>query len=97
MDERFLHILDSNDGADTSRKFFKNTSADYLMKKCKDMEQHNMDMFCRFIYMGKAMIDYAADGDLKNFKRIFAESNDKELMFYHMAKSFKAAIKHKRM
>ena len=56
-----------------------------------------MHKFCRFIYMGKAMIDYAAEGDIKNFKRLFVESDDKELMFWHMNKSFKAALRGKKL
>ena len=67
------------------------------MNKCKQLEKHNMDKFCRFIYMGKAMIDYATDGDLENFKRLFVESDDKEIMFWHVAKSFRAAVKHKKL
>mgnify|MGYP001018988432 FL=1 len=34
--------------------------------------------------MGKAMLDYAIEGDLENFKRLFAEADDKELMFWHV-------------
>jgi hypothetical protein len=30
-DERFLHIMQNSEGADLSRKFFKNTTAPYLM------------------------------------------------------------------
>ena len=47
--------------------------------------------------MGKAMIDYAAEGDLDNFKRLFVESDDKELMYWHMVKSFKAALRNKQL
>lgn len=54
-----------------------------------------MDKFCRFIYMGKAMIDYAAEGDLKNFKRLFEEADSKELMYWHVTKGFKAGVKAK--
>eukprot|EP00349_Pseudokeronopsis_sp_Brazil_P007697 CAMPEP_0202967724 /NCGR_PEP_ID=MMETSP1396-20130829/12724_1 /ASSEMBLY_ACC=CAM_ASM_000872 /TAXON_ID= /ORGANISM="Pseudokeronopsis sp., Strain Brazil" /LENGTH=73 /DNA_ID=CAMNT_0049693137 /DNA_START=62 /DNA_END=283 /DNA_ORIENTATION=+ len=39
------------------------------------------------------MIKYASEGDAANFKRLFFESNDKELMFWHVQKAFKAAIK----
>jgi hypothetical protein len=45
--------------------------------------------------MGKAMIDYAAKGDLENFKRLLEESDDKELMFWHVTKGLKAAVKNK--
>jgi hypothetical protein len=47
--------------------------------------------------MGKAMIDYATEGDLANFKRLFVESDDKEIMFWHVSKAFKAAVKHKKL
>ena len=33
-DERFLHIISQSEGADMSRKYFKNTTGDYLMAKC---------------------------------------------------------------
>ena len=96
-DPRFLHILGSSEGADVSRRYFKNIQPHYLMKKCKNLETHNMDLFCRFIYMGKAMIDYAAAGDLNNFKRLFSEADDKEILYWHLTKCLKAAIKNKRM
>ena len=43
--------------------------------------------------MGKALIDYCTEGDLENFKRLFIESDDKELMYWHMTKCFKAALR----
>jgi hypothetical protein len=45
--------------------------------------------------MGKAMIDYAARGDIVNFQRLLEESEDKELMYWHVTKSLKAAVKNK--
>jgi hypothetical protein len=30
-DPRFLHIIKTNEGTNPERKFFKNTSGDYLM------------------------------------------------------------------
>ena len=96
-DNRFLHIIMSDDGADIKRKFFKNISAEYLMAKTKHLEKHNLGMFCRFIHMGKALIDYCVAGDLKNFKRLFAESDDKEIMYWHMTKCFKAAMKARKL
>jgi len=92
-----MHIIMSDEGADINRKFFKNISAEYLMAKIKHMEKHNRDMFCRFIYMGKALIDYCTEGDLKNFKRLFADSDDKEIMYWHMQKCFKAAMKARKL
>ena len=70
-DVRFQHGLMSEYGPniDVNRKFFKNTNGAYLMSKVKFLEKHNLDKFMRFIYMGKAMIDYASEGDLENFKR----------------------------
>ena len=41
------------------------------------------------------MIDYSAAGDVANFKRLFTDSDDKELMYWHMTKSFKAALRNK--
>ena len=48
------------------------------------LEKYDLDKFVRFIYMGKAMIDYAAEGDLENFKRLFAEADVKEIMYWHI-------------
>jgi hypothetical protein len=47
--------------------------------------------------MGKQMIDFATDGNLEEFKRLFVEADDKEIMFWHVAKSFKAAVKFKQL
>jgi hypothetical protein len=77
------------------RKFFKNVEPEYLMLKCQQMERYDVSMFMRFIHMGKAMIDYAEAGDLENFKRLFLESQDKEIMYWHVSKCFKAALRAK--
>ena len=82
---------------DVNRKFFKNTNGLYLMNKVKWLEKNDRDKFMRFIYMGKAMIDYAEEGDLKNFKRLFSESDNFELMYWHVSKGFKAAVKARRL
>lgn len=47
--------------------------------------------------MGKAMIDYADRGDLDNFKRLLTDSDDQELMFWHVTKAFKAAVKNRKI
>lgn len=54
-------------------------------------------MFFRFVCMGKAMIDYAERGDLDNFSRLLFESEDKELMFWHVSKGFKSAVKNRHL
>ena len=43
--------------------------------------------------MGKNLIDYATSGDLENFKRTFVAADDKEILFWHITKSFKASVK----
>jgi hypothetical protein len=96
-DERILHILSESEGADITRRYFKNTSGEYLMAKCTQLERYNLNKFTRFIYMGKAMLDYAKDDDLDSFKRLFAEADDKELMFWHVQKAFKAVVKAKKL
>jgi hypothetical protein len=97
-DPRFWHTPYKDDTTvDLKRKFFKNTSADYLMGKVKFMEANDVSLFIRFIHMGKAMIDYTTEGDLENFKRLFAEADDKEMMFWHVSKCFKAAVKGKKL
>ena len=54
-------------------------------------------MFYRFICMGKSLVEYAASGDLYNFRRLFLESDDFDLMFWHVTKAFKAAVKNKQI
>ena len=97
-DPRFWHTPYTDDSTiDLNSKFFKNTSADYLMGKIKFMEANDKGLFMRFIKTGKQMIDYCNQGDLENFKRLFSEADDKELMFWHVSKCFKAAIKTKKL
>ena len=43
--------------------------------------------------MGKTLIDHAINGELDMFKRVFVAADDKELLFWHITKSFKAAVK----
>lgn len=47
-----------------------------IRQKAKKLEQENVDLFFRFVCMGKAMIEYAERGDLDNFKRLLLESDD---------------------
>ena len=63
--------------------------------KAKNLELHNKEKFIRFISMGKTMIDYCNADDLPNFKRLFVNADDKELMYWHLTKCFKAALKAK--
>ncbi|CDW81211.1 ankyrin repeat domain protein [Stylonychia lemnae] len=94
-----------------SKKVFTNTDGGYLMyifliqyqfqskirEKAKKLEKENVDLFFRFVCMGKAMIDYADRGDLENFERLLRESDDQELMFWHVTKGLKAAVKNRRI
>mmetsp|Transcript_13050 Transcript_13050/g.22018 ORF Transcript_13050/g.22018 Transcript_13050/m.22018 type:complete len:226 (-) Transcript_13050:169-846(-) len=89
--------MHSSEGADLNRKFFKNTDSAYLMQKCKNLEKYNIQNFLKFISVGKTMVDLAEEGKLEEFKKIFVEADDKELMFWHVTKSFKAAIRAKRL
>ena len=43
------------------------------------------------------MIDNASRGDLEGFKRLFFESDDFELMYWHVTKAFKEALKQKHL
>ena len=54
-------------------------------------------MFMQFVAMGSVMIDLATKGDVETFKRLFVEAVDKEIMFWHITKAFKAAVKHKKL
>ena len=68
-----------------------------IRAKAKHLEKTNLDLFFRFVCMGKAMIDYAEKGDLVNFKRLLVEADDHELMFWHVTKALKAAVKNKQI
>ena len=52
-------------------------------------------MFLQFLSMGKTMIELAEKGDIVTFKKCFIEAVDKELMFWHITKAFKVAVKHR--
>mmetsp|Transcript_21383 Transcript_21383/g.20551 ORF Transcript_21383/g.20551 Transcript_21383/m.20551 type:complete len:98 (+) Transcript_21383:75-368(+) len=65
------------------------------MTRVQELQKNTPDLFFRYMCMGKALIDYAEKGDVANFKRLFFESDDYELMFWHIQKAFKAAIKNK--
>lgn len=43
------------------------------------------------------MIDYADRGDLENFQRLLNDSDDQELMFWHVTKALKAAVKNRHL
>jgi hypothetical protein len=58
---------------------------------------HNKDKFIKFIMMGNNLIDMATKGDLDMFKRVFVAADDKEILFWHITKSFKAAVKAKQL
>ncbi len=45
--------------------------------------------------MGKSIIEYAAQGDIGNFAKLVDESEEKDLMFWHVTKALKAAVKNK--
>jgi len=48
----------------------------------------------KFMVLGKAMVDYATEGDLEGFQDIFDRSKDlHHLMFWHVQKAFKEAVK----
>ena len=92
-DPRFLHVMFEETGADLRRRFFKNTSATYLMAKCKQLENYNAAMFAKFMASGEILVEAASTGDLKLFKQTFAAQVDKEVMYWHVTKALKEAIK----
>jgi hypothetical protein len=61
--------------------------------KAKNLEVYNKNKFINFLASGKKLIDYCNEGDLDNFKKIFVNADDKELMYWHLTKCFKAALK----
>lgn len=95
FDPRFLNTMASSEGADLNRRFFKNTTAEYMMAKCKNLERYNKDLFMQFIGMGSTLVDLATRGEYEQFKQLFVQAVDKEMMFWHITKAFKAAVKHK--
>lgn len=65
--------------------------------KAKNLEVYNKNKFINFLASGKKLIDYCNEGDLDNFKKIFVNADDKELMYWHLTKCFKAALKQKNL
>ena len=63
------------------------------MMRVTTLQQESMDKFFRFLCMGKSLTEYASKNDLHNFRRLFFESDDYEIMFWHITKAFKAALK----
>jgi ankyrin repeat protein len=47
--------------------------------------------------MGKSMIDYASQGDLASFQELLRDADDQELMYWHVTKGLKAAVKNKQV
>lgn len=92
-DPRFLHVMFEETGADLKRRFFKNTTATYLMAKCKQLENYNTVLFRKFMDSGKILVEAANTGDLQLFKETFAGQVDKEIMYWHVTKALKEAIK----
>jgi len=43
------------------------------------------------------MIDYASTGDLASFQELLRDADDQELMYWHVTKAFKAAVKNKQL
>ena len=43
------------------------------------------------------MIDYASTGDLESFQELLRDADDQELMYWHVTKAFKAAVKNKQL
>ena len=66
-----------------------------IRERAKVLEEDDLNRFYKFICMGKAMIEYASTGDIGNFVQILEESEEKELMFWHVTKGLKAAVKNK--
>lgn len=80
-------------GADLKRRFFKNTTAAYLMTKCKQLEDYNKILFTKFMESGHILVKAANEGDLNMFKACFTAQVDKEIMYWHVTKALKEAVK----
>ena len=64
------------------------------MSRCKQLEQYSPDLFVKFIKSGKLMVDAAIEGDCEKVKKLFAQAMDKEIMYWHVTKALKEAIRH---
>ena len=58
---------------------------------------HDQKKFVHFIQLGKILIDLATEGNVEKFKQAFVAADDKEILFWHLTKCFKAAIKAKKL
>ena len=47
--------------------------------------------------MGKSLVEYAGKGDLYNFRRLFLECPDYDMMYWHVQRAFKAAVKERQL
>ena len=74
-----------------------NTFCFYFRAKCKQLETYNKELFIAFLQSGKTLVDAASEGDLDAFKKTFANAVDKEIMYWHVTKAMKAAIKHRQL
>ncbi len=59
------------------------------------LEEEDLERFYKFICLGKSLIEYASTGDIGNFARLVDESEERDLMFWHVTKALKAAVKNK--
>lgn len=60
-------------------------------------EAYDKEQFMRFIRMGSEMMAAAKEGDLDTFRSLFVSAPDKEILYWHLVKSFKAAYKAKKV
>ena len=56
--------------------------------------QYDKTDFFRFISIGRAMIAHAQNDTVDAFMKLFSEYPDKEMMYWHIQKSFKTAVKY---
>jgi hypothetical protein len=66
-----------------------------IRERAKVLEEEDLERFYKFICLGKSLIEYASQGDIGNFARLVDQSEERDLMFWHVTKALKAAVKNK--
>ena len=81
----------------TEHRFWKNTSATYLMMLTKEFQQEDPKGFQRFMAAGQALVEYAEIDELDGFQKVFAEhtttDRTKNLVYYHVQRAFRQAVR----
>lgn len=62
------------------------------------MESADRPAFMKFMARGRSMLQCAIEGDLDGFQKLFTEEPKlQNLMFWHIQRAFKEAVKYRRL